>query len=148
MANNCFVNIDITTITAIDAGRFCRKFKAAKKAADEKQVGMYIGCKTRYLFDAKIDRRGDRIFIGGWVKWGFIDAEVWMFLVWLMKEAGIKDFRMHYDEGGALLYGEYYYDGQTLNDRYLPQEHFPTGEGDDVDIEKAFELHGEIRHIG
>ena len=148
MANNCFVNIDITTITAIDAGRFCRKFKAAKKAADEKQVGMYIGCKTRYLFDAKIDRNGDRILISGWVKWGFIDAEVWMFLVWLMKEAGIKDFRMRYDEGGALLYGEYHYDGQTLTDRYLPQEHFPTGEGDDVDIEKAFELHSEIRHIG
>ena len=148
MANNCFVRIEITAFTAKDAGRFCRKLNAAKKAADVNLEGVYIGCRGRYLFDAKIERNGDKIFIRGWVKWGFADAEVWMFLLWLMKEAGVKDLRMGYNEGGCLLYGEYHYDGQTLTDRYLPQEYFPSNEGDDVDTEKAFSEYGVTRIIG
>ncbi len=65
-----------------------------------------------------------------------------------MTWAAITDFRMTYDEGGCLLYGEYRYDMKTLTDRYLPQDKFPTGEGDDVDTAKAFAKYGVTRIIG
>ena len=148
MANNCFVGIDIITATPEDAERLRDSLAAAKKAADERQEGIFIGCPTRYLFDADTGRIGDTLFISGWVKWGFQDSEVWQFLAWLMKQVTLTDFRMTYDEGGCLLYGEYRYDMKTLTDRYLPQDKFPTGEGDDVDTELAFSKHGVTRIIG
>ena len=148
MANNCFVGIDIITATPEDAERLRDSLAAAKKAADERQEGVFIGCPTRYLFDADIDRSTNALFITGWVKWGFQDSEVWQFLAWLMKQVTLVDFRMTYDEGGCLLYGEYRYDMKTLTDRYLPQDKFPTGEGDDVDTELAFSKHGVTRIIG
>ena len=147
MANNCFVNIEITACTENDAGRLHEILTAAKKAADEKQAGVYIGCDSRYLFDAKFDLRGERLGIFGWVKWGFSDIEVWKFLAWLMARTAIKDFRMRYDECGALLYGEYHYDMHMLTDRRLPQEHYPV-DGDAADAEKAFEQFDVIRYIG
>ena len=148
MANNCFVDIDITTASEEDAERLHKILTAAKKDADSRGEGFFIGCEKRYMFEAEIITHGNIVSVNGWVKWGFEDIEVWKFLAWLMARARVKDFRMRYDEGGCLLYGEYHYDLKILTDRYLPQDCFPSGEHDDVDTEKAWEQHGVVRIVG
>ena len=146
MANNCFVDIDITTASEEDAERLHKILTAAKKDADSRGEGFFIGCEKRYMFEAEIITHGNIVSISGWVKWGFEDTEVWKFLAWLMDRAGVRDFSMKYDECGALLYGEYRYDLKNLTDRYLPQDHYPTEE--DGDVEKAFQQYGVTRFLG
>ena len=146
MANNCFVDIDITVASPEEAGKLFKILTEAKWAADREERGIYIGSERRYLFETEIAQSGSVVSICGWVKWGFDDIEVWQFLAWLMARAGVRDFRMKYDECGALLYGEYHYDLKNLTDRYLPQDYYPAEE--DGDVKKAFQQYGVTRFLG
>ncbi len=146
MANNCFVDIDITVTSPEEAGKLFKILTEAKWAADREERGIYIGSERRYLFETEIAQSGSVVSVYGWVKWGFDDTEVWQFLAWLMARAGVRDFRMKYDECGALLYGEYHYDLKNLTDRYLPQDYYPAEE--DGDVKKAFQLYGVTRFLG
>ena len=146
MANNCFVDIDITVASPEEARKLFKILTEAKWAADREERGIYIGSERRYLFDAEIVQSGSVVSVCGWVKWGFDDTEVWQFLAWLMARAGVRDFRMKYDECGALLYGEYHYDLKNLTDRYLPQDYYPAEE--DGDVKMAFQQYGVTRFLG
>ena len=132
--------------TAEEAGKLFKILTEAKWAADREERGIYIGSERRYLFDAEIAQSGSVVSVYGWVKWGFDDTEVWQFLAWLMARAGVRDFRMKYDECGALLYGEYHYDLKNLTDRYLSQDYYPAEE--DGDVKKAFQQYGVTRFLG
>ena len=145
MANNCMVGITVTTFTEADGGRLHDILTEAKILADKKQEGIFIGCKSRYLFDAEFFRDRDTVQIFGGVKWGFSDEEVKTFLAWLKAQTGVKELRIDYDEPGCLLYGEYHYADGKLTKRYLPETNYPEDDGVSdfgITLESALKKHG------
>ena len=145
MANNCIVGITVTTFTEADGGRLYDLLTGAKILADKKQEGIFIGCKSRYLFDAEFFRDRDTVQIFGWVKWGFSDDEVKTFLAWLKAQTGVKELRIDYDEPGCLLYGNYTYAGKKLIKCSLPETNYPEDDGISdfgITLESALKRYG------
>ena len=150
MANNCVVGIQIITNNAADGKRLYDCLKTEKAAADAQNSGLFIGCRSRYLFDAEFFRDRDTLVIFGWVKWGFTDEEVKTFIAWLMAQSGCKLFHMSYDEPGTLLYGDYTYAGDVLIKRELPEINYPQDNGEEdfgTILESEFKKYGVAREI-
>ena len=150
MANNCCVGIQIVTCNA-DCGEYLYDhLKVAKMAADAEKTGLYIGCRERRLFDTEIFRDGDTLFIPGWFRSGFTDADVKTVIAWLTVQAGCKEFRMSYDDRGNHLFGEYSYAGGVLVKCHLPEINYPEDTGDrdfGITLESALKKYGVAQEI-
>ncbi len=65
MANNCILGIMVTTFTEADGEKLHNILTGAKILADKRHEGIFIGYKSRYIFDAEFFRDRNKVQIFG-----------------------------------------------------------------------------------
>ena len=156
MANNCFIDLYITTRTKWEADKIADILAKNIQEANKKNEGAFIGSNTRYIFDAEvINYTPNTVKVEGWVKWSMDYTEIKDIIDWLSQYVSISKLSMRYDEVGCCLYGEYVYNsrgkkGKKLLDKYVADDDFPTDEGQDTfyeELEQIFQKKAIKKYI-
>ena len=126
MANCCIIDMKLETETAAEAEELREELQASFDKAEKELVGAYFGNDTRYLFDAQAEQKETTVCIGGWVKWGYNDAELLACLNWLRGKVTVKKMNMRYKVFEDPAYGEYDFDGEAMRHSFLRWQDIPS----------------------
>lgn len=141
MANICSVGLHLQFKYKKDLKAFRKDFQRKIDLTESRNEGVKIA-SSKWLFDAYICEAGDKsLDIHGSVRW-CLEQESMAEWHKYLKRMKVNAYTLDYEETRCCVYGEYYYDGETLWDSYIPSDHkvwseSNTGENsyfDDMDI--------------
>lgn len=156
MANNCFIDLYITTRTKWEADKIADILAKNIQEANKRNEGAFIGSNTRYIFDAEVFNHSSvTVKVEGWVKWSISNTEIKDIIDWLKEYVSVVKLSMRYEELGQLMYGEYVYrsnapTGKKLYDKYVDEKDFPDDNGEDTfyeDLEQIFQKKAVKKYI-
>jgi hypothetical protein len=156
MANNCYIDLYITTRTKWEAEKIGDILAKNIQEANKKNEGAFIGSNTRYIFDAGvINHTPVTVKVEGWVKWSISNTEIKDIIDWINAFVSVTKINMRYEETGMYLYGEYIYNktgrkGKQLCDKYVEEKDFPTDFNDEnyyEDLEQIFQKKAVKKYI-
>lgn len=156
MANNCFIDLYITTRTKWEADKIADILAKNIQEANKRNEGAFIGSNTRYIFDAEVFNHSSvTVKVEGWVKWSISNTEIKDIIDWIKTFVSVTKINMRYEETGMYLYGEYIYNntgrkGKQLCDKYVEEKDFPPDFNDEnyyEDLEQIFQKKATIKYI-
>jgi len=150
MPNWCSVSATMRCVSEDAAQTLYLRLKAEQDKAKEKRRAMFWGSDLCYIFGADLlPVCGNEVTLYGEVRWSIPDDEAVAIVEWLLRQSGVVEIQIEYEESGCLLYGKYRWavTSNAILNEYLPSEYWPEWSNDEeyVDcLENAFEKHNEV----
>ena len=120
MANCCFVDFEIEFTSKENKETFFKLMENRISECKRKDVGVYFGSESKYLFDVECSDVSDLVVgIHCWVKWSITNEQMVDMLNYIISMATVKSFIVKYQELGNLVYGKYVFENNILKDYYL-----------------------------